>query len=344
MSGNGFEYVSTGALPSPEVVSEVVEEAYERYRDDAEGQVSQVYPSLARVDRGLFGVSVVGTSGATYTAGDGDVAFAMMSVAKPFVFALVCEEHGPDEVRDRVGVNATGHPFNSLEPVERSDDGRTNPMVNAGAIATASLAAGDSAAGRWEWALAGLSGFAGRSLALDDEVYASTSATNHRNRSIADLLADRGRLYCDPDEALDLYTRQSSLSVSARDLATMGATLANGGVNPLTGARVVGEAACRLTLASMATAGLYESSGDWLCEVGLPGKSGIGGGMVTVSPGKGALGPSPPCSIPRATASRAGMSHASCRAGSDSTFSSPRPSARSRMFTMPSKCREESRR
>ena len=288
--GNEIGYVSTGALPPPEVVSDAVQEAYERYRDDVEGELSRVYPALARVDPGLFGVSVVGTGGAEYTAGDCEVAFAMMSVAKPFVLALVCEERGPDEVRDRVGVNATGRPFNSLEAVERSDDGRTNPMVNAGAIATASLAQGDSAAGRWEWILAGLSGFAGRALALDEEVYGSASATNYRNRSLADLLQERHRLYCDPDEALDLYTRQSSLSVSARDLATMGATLANGGVNPLTGVRVVGETACRLTLATMATAGLYETSGDWLCDVGLPGKSGIGGGMVTVSPGKGALG------------------------------------------------------
>jgi glutaminase len=163
-------------------------------------------------------------------------------------------------------------------------------MVNAGAIAATSLARGGSQAERWEWILAGLSAFAGRRLALDDEVYASASETNQVNRSIAALLAERDRLYCDPAEALDLYTRQSSVSVCARDLAVMGSTLADGGVNPVTRERVVGEAACRRTLAVMATAGLYETSGDWLYDVGLPGKSGIGGGIVTVSPGKGALG------------------------------------------------------
>jgi glutaminase len=288
--GNESAYVSTGALPPSALIAELVEEAHDRYRGDVDGELSAVYPALARVDPGLFGVSVVGTTGAAYGAGDAELPFSMMSVAKPFVFALVCEEHGPDDVREQVGVNATGLPFNSLEAIERSGDGRTNPMVNAGAIATASLAPGASAADRWDWIRAGLSGFAGHALALDEEVYASASATNYRNRSIADLLEERHRLHCSPEEALDLYTRQSTLSVSARDLATMGATLANGGVNPLSRSRIVGEAACRLTLATMATAGLYETSGDWLCDVGLPGKSGIGGGIVTVSPGKGALG------------------------------------------------------
>jgi glutaminase len=265
-------------------VAQVVEEAYERYREDTGGDVADLYPALARVDPDLFGVSVVGTSGAAYTAGDGDVSFAMMSVAKPFVLALVCEEHGPEEVRELVGVNATGLPFNSPEAIVRSHDGRTNPMVNPGAIATTSLAPG------WKWIRDGLSTFAGRELALDDEVFESVSATNYRNRELGGLLLERGRLAGDPEEALDLYTRQSSLSVTAGDLAAMGATLANGGVNPETGERIVGETACRLTLAAMATAGLYETSGDWLCDVGLPGKSGLGGGMVTVSPGKGALG------------------------------------------------------
>jgi glutaminase len=163
-------------------------------------------------------------------------------------------------------------------------------MVNAGAIATTSLAPGASGAARWKWILEGLSAFAGRALSLDDEVYDSASETNHRNRAIADLLKENHRLFAAPAEALDLYTRQSALSVCARDLAVMGATLAHGGANPLTGARIVGEEACRQTLAVMATSGLYETSGDWLCDVGLPGKSGIGGGIVTVSPGKGALG------------------------------------------------------
>jgi glutaminase len=193
-------------------------------------------------------------------------------------------------VRRRVGVNATGLAFNSLAAVERGDGGRTNPMVNAGAIATTSLAPGAGAEARWAFLRDGLSRFAGRPLVLDEEVYASASASNHRNRGIASLLADHGRLGCDPAEAVDRYTRQSSLRVSATELAVMGATLAGGGVNPITRERVIDAGVCHFTLAVMCTAGMYETSGDWLYDVGVPGKSGIGGGIVVVSPGKGGLG------------------------------------------------------
>ena len=282
-------YVSTGQLPSPVQVRRAVDEAYERYRAAAGGQRSRVYPALARVPADLFGICAVGTRGGVHATGDADHGFAIMSVAKPFVFALVCQALGPEEARERLGANATGLPFNSLAAVERGPDGRTNPMVNAGAIATASLIPGGSQDERWEFLREGLSRFAGRPLSLDEEVYASASATNHRNRALANLLETYGRLGCDPVEAVDLYTRQSCLQVSATELAVMGATLANGGVNPLTGERVVDGAACHFTLAVMTTAGLYESSGDWLYDVGVPGKSGIGGGIVVVSPGKGAL-------------------------------------------------------
>jgi glutaminase len=233
---------------------------------------------------------VFGTTGNHHEAGDADVEFAIMSAAKPFVFALVCRHLGPEEARRRIGANSTGLPFNSAEAVERSADGRTNPMVNPGAIATTSLVPGASAAERRRALRDGLSRFAGRALSVDEEVFRSASETNHTNRELARLLESRGRIYCEAAEALDLYTWQSSLRVTARDLAVMGATLAAGGANPATGERVVDPAACRYTLAVMATAGLYETSGDWLYEVGLPGKSGIGGGIVTVSPGKGGLG------------------------------------------------------
>jgi glutaminase len=213
-----------------------------------------------------------------------------MSVSKPFVFALVCERLGAAEARRRLGVNATGLPFNSLAAIERGDDGRTNPMVNGGAIASTSLAAGGSVDERWRFIHGGLSRFAGRELALAQDVYESALATNSRNHAIARCLQSFDRLYCAPGDAVDLYTRQCSLLVSARDLAVMGATLADGGVNPVTGERVVDASICHHTLAVMVTAGLYEGSGDWLYEVGLPGKSGIGGGIVTVSPGKGGLG------------------------------------------------------
>ena len=283
-------FVSTGQLPSPDDVRALVDEAHERYRDVKEGATSDVYPALRDASPDRFGIAVVATNGAVHATGDADDGFTIMSVSKPFVFALVCEALGADRARDELGVNATGLPFNSLEAVERSDDGRTNPMVNPGAIATTSLAPGADAEERWAVIHDGLSAFAGRPLPLDEEVYASASATNHRNRELASALAGLGRLGCKPAEAVALYTRQCCLAVSARDLAAMGATLADGGVNPLTGARVVSEETCRHTLAVMTSAGLYETSGDWLYDVGLPGKSGIGGGIVTVAPGKGGLG------------------------------------------------------
>jgi glutaminase len=283
-------FVSTGRLPSRDLTQRLVEETYERYRANDEGATSDVYPALGRRSPRLFAVCVAGIGGDLHGAGDVDVELTLMSVAKPFVYALVCEERGPAELQRLIGVNATGLPFNSIAAVEQSGDGRTNPMVNPGAIAVTSLVAGVDAEEKWRRIRDGLSRFAGRALELDDEMYRSASRTNHRNRSIARLLQSYGRLYSDPDEALDLYTRQSCLSVTARDLAVMGATLANGGVNPLTHERVVDGESCHCTLAVMATAGLYETSGDWLYEIGLPGKSGIGGGMVTVAPGKGGLG------------------------------------------------------
>jgi glutaminase len=283
-------YVSTGSLPAPGEVRTLVAEAHERHRDNAEGTSSTVYPALAAVPAHLFGVCVAGVDGGVVAVGDALVEFTIMSVSKPFVFALVCQALGADAARDRVGVNATGLAFDSLTAIEQSGDGRTNPMVNPGAIATTSLVPGATAEARWQAIHEGLSRFAGRELALNDAVYRSASETNGRNRGIACVLESYGRISCDPAEATDLYTRQCSLSVTATDLAVMGATVADGGVNPLTGERVVDQGVCHHTLAVMATAGLYESSGSWLYDVGLPGKSGIGGGIVTVSPGKGGLG------------------------------------------------------
>lgn len=286
----GSTYISTGHLPDPDEVTASVRRAYERFRGNTEGKNSDVYPALASVRSDLFGVCVVGTSGSVYQIGDADHEFSIMSVSKPFVFALICQCMGAEEARSRLGVNATGLPFNALSAIERGQDGRTNPMVNPGAIATTSLAPGATADARWRFIHEGLSGFAGRTLPFNTEVYASASETNFRNQSIARLLQSYGRIYLDPSEATDLYTRQCSLNVSARDLAVMGATLADGGMNPLTKQQVVDADSCRYALAAMATAGLYETSGDWLYDIGLPGKSGIGGGIVTVSPGKGGLG------------------------------------------------------
>ena len=283
-------YVSTGHLPTPADVASAVDDAYRTYRAATSGRVSDVYPVLARVPAELFGICVAGTNGNLYSAGDARHEFTIMSVSKPFVFALACATLGVEQARKKIGVNATGQPFNSLAAVERGRDGTTNPMVNSGAIAATSLLPGGTPDAKWRFLTAGLSAFAGRELKMDEEVFTCASAANHRNRAIVSLLADRGRVYCDPAAALDLYTRQCCLTVTAADLAVMGATLADGGVNPLTGQRVIGVEPCRCALAAMATAGMYETSGDWLYEVGVPGKSGIGGGIVAVAPGKGGLG------------------------------------------------------
>jgi glutaminase len=286
----GTSYISTGRLPSAETVKRLTTEAHERFRFIDQGQVSQVYPALARVPADLFGICVVGTDGGVFSVGDSEHEFTIMGVSKPFIFALICDVIGATGARERLGVNSTAHPFNSLAGIERNADGRTNPMVNAGAIATTSLTPGGNTDAKWRFIHEGLSRFAGRELALNEEVYASASETNFRNRSIAWMLESVGRIYCDPAEAVDLYTRQCSLNVSAKDLAVMGATLADGGFNPVTREQVVHPDVCHYALAVMLTAGLYETSGDWLYEIGLPGKSGIGGGIVTVSPGKGGLG------------------------------------------------------
>jgi glutaminase len=283
-------YVSTGHLPPAEQVKALVVEAHRRFKSDKAGKNSQVYPALAKVPSNLFGICVVGTNGNVHAVGDSEHEFTIMSVSKPFLFALVCQEVGVEEARQKIGVNATGRAFNSLEGIERNPDGRTNPMVNSGAIATTSLVPGATLKAKWNFIHDGLSRFAGRKLPLNDEVYASATATNYRNQSIARMLQSYSRIYMDPAEAVDLYTKQCALNVSARDLAVMGATLADGGVNPITRERVVDASVCHYALAVMTTAGLYETSGDWLFDIGLPGKSGIGGGIVTVSPGKGGLG------------------------------------------------------
>ncbi|MFG1277593.1 glutaminase A [Xanthobacter autotrophicus] len=283
-------YVSTGHLPEAEMVEGLVNSAYHRFKSNDEGENSQVYPALARVSRDLFGVCVVGTSGRVYAAGDTDHDFSIMSVSKPFIFAMVCQLIGPAEARAKLGANATGRAFNSLAAIETMPGGLTNPMVNAGAMAATSLVPGATREEKWAFIHEGLSRFAGRRLSMNEEVCASALDTNFRNRAIARMLQSMGRIYCDPGEAVDLYTRQCSLNVNAKDLAVMGATLADGGVNPVTGERVVNANVCHYALAVMTTAGLYETSGDWLYEIGLPGKSGIGGGIVTVSPGKGGLG------------------------------------------------------
>ena len=281
--------VSTGHLPAADTVQELLTEAYELYRGVDEGVVADYIPVLARAERALFGLCVAGVDGTIVTAGDALQRFSIQSVSKPFVFALICEAIGYDQARLKLGVNNTGLPFNSVMAIELNADRTMNPMVNAGAIATTSLVPGETAAAKWDFIQQGLSRFAGRELTVDEEVYASEAATNQRNEGIAILLDSYGRVYFDPLQATDVYTRQCSVEVTVTDLAVMSATLADGGVNPITAQRVVGPGVCRRVLAVLATAGLYERTGEWLYEIGLPGKSGVSGAIITIAPGKGGL-------------------------------------------------------
>ena len=282
-------FVSTGHLPPPQQTQDIIDLSYRVFRDIADGETFAAYPALKEMPAELFGVALSTSDGRTYAAGDADVPFTMMSVAKPFLLALVVEEIGAEEIRTRVGLNATGMEFNSVVAIELRDGHFTNPMVNAGAMATLSLAPGGHAERKWRFVREGLSRFAGRDLHLNEEVYKSVSESNWRNQAVARLLYAHQRLYFDPVAITDLYTRMSSLQVTARDLSVMAATLANGGANPLTGERVVDALSCQHALAVMTTSGLYETSGEWLFDVGLPGKSGVAGGIIAAAPGKGGL-------------------------------------------------------
>ncbi len=287
--------VSTGELPTEADIREALAEAHAHCSPIRDGSVADYIPALATADPDAFGIAVASSRGGVWAAGDAEVEFSIQSISKPFVFALVCDAIGVEEARRELGVNSTGLPFDSVMAIELNEQRTMNPMVNAGAIAATSLVPGSTPDERWDHIVDGLSRFAGRPLELDLDVYRSEAETNLRNQGIAHLLQGYGFLHGDPDETTDLYTRQCSLRVTAVDLAVMGATLADGGVNPLTGVRAVDPLTAKRACAVLATAGLYERSGDWLYDIGLPGKSGVSGGIVTVSPGKGGMGAwSPP--------------------------------------------------
>ncbi|MGW0159282.1 glutaminase A [Mycobacterium sp. NPDC003323] len=293
--GDVAQAAYTGDLPEWSEVESLVEAAHRRCKADTGGVVADYIPALADADPHWFGVCVAEVDGEVHTAGDCDIEFSIQSISKAFVYALVCEQLGHQAVAERIGVNNTGLPFNSVIAIELNDGHPMNPMVNAGAIATTALIPGVTPDAQWAHIVSGLSEFAGRSLELDEEVYRSEAQTNQRNRAIARLLESYGRLDLDPLAVVDVYTRQCALRVTAKDLAIMGATLADGGINPVTGRRVVSAGVCRDTLAILAANGAYERSGEWLFEIGLPGKSGVAGGLVTVAPGKAGIGTfSPP--------------------------------------------------
>ena len=274
------------SLPKAETLQRVVDEAHAKFKDLKEGKNADYIPILDTVPSDLFGVAIVTNDGEIYMAGDVEYVFAIESVAKPFNAALVMQEQGPAAIHEKIGVEATGLPFNSKIAVEINEERSVNPLVNAGAIATVSMVDASSEAERWEKVLNNLSGFAGEELELMEEVNKSEYSTSWSNRAIANLLYNYGRLYADPEEALIVYTKMSSVGVTTVQLATMGATLANGGVNPKTGQTLLNEEHVPELLSLMLTAGFYDESGQWSYTAGLPAKTGVGGGIVAVAPGK----------------------------------------------------------
>lgn len=273
------------ATPAPPFQA-AIDAAWERYRGLDEGKNADYIPALAQVDPKLFGVALVTVDGKVFQKGDVAARFSIQSISKVFTLASVMETAGARAVLEKIGVDATGQVFNSIVAIEQMRGKEMNPFVNPGAIATTSLVEGKTAEEKWARILAIHEAFAGRKLTVDEEVYRSEAATNERNQAIARLMHAYGRLYFDPAASTDVYTRQCSISVNASDLAVMAATLANAGRNPVTGKQVIPSASVPRILAVMATAGLYDDSGIWLYEVGLPAKSGVGGGIIAVAPGR----------------------------------------------------------
>jgi glutaminase len=275
--------------PKRELVEAVVREAYEKFKSDTNGKNADYIPYLAQVDSKLFGVAVVTTDNQVFTLGDVNYSFSIQSISKVFTLALAMEELGPDKVFEKVGSEPTGRPFNSPVAVVDMPTHTGNPLVNAGAIATTSLISGRDAEDKWNKILNFYSKAAGEKLVLIDEVYKSEAATNTGNKALSMLLAKYDRIYANPFESVDIYTKQCSVGVNAAQLARMGATLANNGVNPQTGEQVIKREDIPYILSTMTMAGLYDGSGGWAWHVGLPAKSGVGGGIVAVVPGKGAI-------------------------------------------------------
>jgi glutaminase len=267
-------------------IDAALKEAYDKYKDVKEGKNADYIKELANVDPKIFGIALVTTDGQVYTMGDISSMVSIQSVSKVFTMAKVIEEQGHQAIQDKIGVDATGLAFNSIVAVEEHRGKEINPCVNPGAIAATSLIKGADSAAKWKNILQVHADFAGRPLGLNIPVYISEAGDNLRNQAIAHLLLAYGRMYFDPVQSTDIYTKQCAINVNAKDLATMAATLANGGVNPVTKKKCVSQTTVMYTLPVMATAGLYDDSGIWLYNSGLPAKSGVGGGLLAVCPGK----------------------------------------------------------
>lgn len=274
-------------------MAELVQHYLDRIRAEQielrDGALASYIPELSTVDPESFGLSLSTSDGYVYESGDTAVEFTIQSISKPFTYALALELIGQDAVDAKIGVEPSGEAFNEIS-VDNVTKTPKNAMINAGAIAAVSLVPGAGADERFDRILEFYSACAGRRLHVDMDVYGSEKATGNRNRAIAYMLASFGVLDDDPDEVLDVYFRQCSVRVTSTDLARMATTLARGGCNPMTGRRVIGAKVVRRTLSVMVTCGMYDATGDWVSAVGMPAKSGVGGGIVAVLPGQLGIG------------------------------------------------------
>ena len=270
-------------------IQTAVNAAFAKYENLTEGKNADYIPALAKVDPNLFGIAVVTADGHVYTAGDLKTEVSIQSISKVFTMARVIQDQGPDAIEKRIGVDATGMRFNSIVSVEFAKKvlggPEINPLVNPGAITATSMVQGNTADEVWAKIIGTHNDFAGRQLSVIQDVYKSESDTNQRNQAIGMLMYAYEYIKSNPAQATDLYTRQCSIGVNAKDLAVMAATLAFGGRNPVTGKQAISTDKVPYVLAVMATAGLYDDSGKWLYHTGLPAKSGVGGGIIAVSPG-----------------------------------------------------------
>ena len=280
---------SSPVAPTRAQIEAVVREAYDRFKNDTGGKNADYIPYLAQVDSKLFGIAIVTTDNQVVSTGDITYSFSIQSISKVYSQALAMEELGAAKFFDKVGSEPTGRAFNSVPAVADMPTHTGNPYVNAGAISTVSLISGRTADEKWAKILNFYSRAAGEKLVLIDEVYKSEAATNTGNKALSMLLAKYDRIYADPFESVDVYTKQCSVGVNVVQLARMGATLANNGKNPATGEQVIKAEYVPYILSTMIMAGLYDGSGGWAWHVGLPAKSGVGGGIVAIVPGKGAI-------------------------------------------------------
>ena len=271
---------------TPAEIDAALKAAFDTYKDIKEGANADYIPALAKVDSKIYGIALVTTDGKVYTTGDIKSEVSIQSISKVFTMAKVLEEQGPAAIESNMGVDATGQVFNSIVAVEQYKGAEMNPLVNPGAITATSMVKGASRDAIWNSILSWYGDFAGRTLSVNQEVFKSESDTNQRNQAISMLMFAYGHIKDKPLQATDVYTEQCSVNVNVKDLATMAATLANGGKNPITGKQVMKSDNVPEVLAVMATAGLYDDSGKWLYHTGLPAKSGVGGGLIAVSPGK----------------------------------------------------------